>query len=396
MEAKLLDIGLSAEETESVMSLILQGKIVAATFELFGGDKKGKDTLAKLLRKEIKKLSSAPSAQLEDSLQELLLQNNSILNLVGETTHLMTTVAPMVLSLEIENKNLWTNSQLSHSKKTTTERGKNFRYNLLCHLGCENNPLFRCMVSKKVGDHNQIVAAHIIPALSRYDRLEYVGMTPESVDTPRNGLLLAFGIEQAFDKLQLSFIKNPNVLRDEFIMKIWDDDIRNNSIWKPKYALPQGKDFTIGEFDNMPLILGNHQPFKRAILFQSVQAKQRYNRKYPLTGYFSDNNNSDFALEFNSINSCVGRLKEFLNVAKNEIEDEIEQAEEAGEEEFDEEEDEEESEQEEGEKSAKPSSSSQQRSSSSSKNKSNNKSKKGLKKNKTNKRRSSKGSKSSR
>ena len=90
----------------------------------------------------------------------------------------------------------------------------------------------------------------------------------ESLGQRQYGLFLAVGIEKAFDKLQISFVKS-NPLKGDLYLRIWDETCRSTPLWP-------GCNVTIGDFDGCALSLGEHQPFKRCLSYQAYQAYQAY------------------------------------------------------------------------------------------------------------------------
>jgi len=251
---------------------------------------------------------------------QLILQNRAILSTVQATGSMISQIAPIVIHLESSNQNLWTSSQINYS----TKRNESFRKNLLRDLGYSVEPgqKYLCMVSRKSGNGDQVLAAHIAPASSNITKLSFIGMDSNDVRSSRNGLLLAFGFEKAFDALQLSFIKDPNPLSNKLVVKIWDSEIRNRSIWD--VSKPYGKkNYTIGSFEGRPLILGTHLPFKRALFFQALQAANKWNNlnDSKIVDYWSDNNNSPFAISYRGINNGMNNYENFLNVYRKELEE---------------------------------------------------------------------------
>ena len=89
-------------------------------------------------------------------------------------------------------------------------------------------------------------------------------MKESDVSNVRNGLLLCKGIEEAFDRLQLSFVKS-NPLSMDLFLKIWDDSCRSNPLYP-------GSTILIGGFDGSRLDLSAHKPFLRALSFQAYQS----------------------------------------------------------------------------------------------------------------------------
>ena len=187
---------------------------------------------------------------------------------------------PIVMNTSLKDHNLWTPSIVS------CRRNDDFRAELKKHLGYSRRAKVSCMVTKLKGNGEQVIAAHIVPCSSSPLKLKYIGMGKDDVNNVRNGLFLAFGIEKAFDKLQISFIKS-HPLKDELYLRIWDDKCRTTPLW-------EGHQQTIGDFDGRPLLLGSHNPFKRCLSYQAYQAhlNSYANEDTPL--YFGAPTNSDF------------------------------------------------------------------------------------------------------
>jgi hypothetical protein len=152
-----------------------------------------------------------------------------------------------------------------------------------------NANLVYCMVSGigSVGDN--IRAAHLVPAVSKPEILRQLSMRPSDVDDVRNGLLLARHIEAAYDKLEVSFVKNP-LLTDGLILKIWNPEL------KGKLIFPDSN-YKIGDFENAPLCLtfrngktGAHEPFMRALSYQAYMAYLKWNYGECPVDYSSDFN----------------------------------------------------------------------------------------------------------
>ncbi len=184
------------------------------------------------------------------------------------------------MNTSLKDHNLWTPSIVS------CRRNDDFRAELKKHLGYSRKAKVSCMVTKLKGNGEQVIAAHIVPCSSSPLKLKYIGMGKDDVNNVRNGLFLAFGIEKAFDKLQISFIKS-HPLKDELYLRIWDDECRTTPLW-------EGHQQTIGDFDGRPLLLGSHNPFKRCLSYQAYQAHLNIyaNEDTPL--YFGTPTNSDF------------------------------------------------------------------------------------------------------
>ena len=118
---------------------------------------------------------------------------------------------------------------------------------------------------------------HIIPDCKRscYEQLKSAGFTYDDVDSVRNALFLVDGIEKAFDKLWVGFVKNPNVLIDGLVMKVFNQDRCKDLI------LCNGSTEFVTEYDGRPLLLGNHTPLKTALFLHSYSAYLKFGASAP-------------------------------------------------------------------------------------------------------------------
>ena len=215
-----------------------------------------------------------------------------IANAITPIANAITPIANALCELMVEQNNLYSKSALGSEGKS--DRGETFRHDLLQSLGYnprKRNRSIACMVTGESGNGACVVAAHIVPARSKIRYLLFIGLTPEDVSSSRNGLLLSKNIENAFDALQLSFIRGPvpddsGAPMDGFTLKIWDDNCRNTPIWA-------GSDKLIGEYDGC-IALQRHNPFKRALSHQAYSAFLHFRHELnamvsPPSEYGSDN-----------------------------------------------------------------------------------------------------------
>jgi hypothetical protein len=143
-----------------------------------------------------------------------------------------------------------------------------------------------CMVSGELGTHLQVIAAHIHPHSSPIGTLNHAGLTRAEVESVRNGLLLAVGIEDAFDRLDVSFLPLSPLTPDRFVLKIWTPlglaasgaagkkgyhlgDARLLSLWTCKQPR------TIGSYEGRELLYGASSPLRRALSYQAWLAYDR-------------------------------------------------------------------------------------------------------------------------
>jgi hypothetical protein len=114
------------------------------------------------------------------------------------------------------------------------------------------------------GITGKVKVAHIIPNSSRAGVLSRLGLSSEfknslDLSRPLNLMVLNSAVEEAFDKLQLSFVPQDILNPNSFFLKIWDDSIRNSWI---------GNDF-----DNKPLkVPAGVMLSRRALSFQAYMA----------------------------------------------------------------------------------------------------------------------------
>ena len=147
-----------------------------------------------------------------------------------------------------------------------------------------------CMVSGQLGSEKQVICAHIHPHSSPIDILNYAGLTRAEVESERNGLLLAEGIEDAFDRLDLSFVPLSPLTPERYVMKIWTrvglaasgtlgkksyhpGDARSLPLWRSKKNPPP----SIGCCDGCELLYGvpPQPPLRRALSYQAWLAYDR-------------------------------------------------------------------------------------------------------------------------
>jgi hypothetical protein len=167
---------------------------------------------------------------------------------------------PTVMNLSFSRFNLWSHSAItSHGKRDNTTRG-----NLKKELGySKKSKTVKCMLTGVFGNNLQVVCGHIIPCTANEAKIEHLGLRLESLNTSPNLIFWAIAIERAYECLKISFVKAP--LADEYLLKIWDDNIRMEPIW-------EGSNRTIGEFENAPLDLGKRVVLTRGLSFQAIQA----------------------------------------------------------------------------------------------------------------------------
>lgn len=113
--------------------------------------------------------------------------------------------------------------------ETERSRTKNLRGAIFNKLGV-NNSTVTCWLT---GFNCAVKVAHILPDSARTDvlqRLELDAAFKNDTINPRNFLILAEAIEEAFDSMQISFCPNDVLNPTKLYLKIWNDEIRNQSV----------------------------------------------------------------------------------------------------------------------------------------------------------------------
>jgi len=167
---------------------------------------------------------------------------------------------------------------------TDRSRVRNLRSKLFNVLNLSDNTAC-CWVTGKIGD---VKVAHIIPDSARKIVLNRLGLTSDfknNLDTnhPLNLMLLDSSIEEAFDNLQLSFVPRDILNPCLFLLKIWDDSLRNN---------PE-----ISKYENHPLKVPDGVVLsRRALSFQTFIAYINSKRQNPSNACIDEP--ADFASEY--------------------------------------------------------------------------------------------------
>ena len=167
---------------------------------------------------------------------------------------------PILLDGVIANNNLWTPSKISGG------RDSEFRTKMMVCLGYskKKNKKPQCMVTGIRGNGDKVIAGHIIPCTSEKKKIAELGMELTDLNEVKNGVFWVTGIENAWERLQLSFIKS-NPLSKDLYMKIWDESIRNTPLYN-------GSTQFVGDFENHKLNLGDHIVMKRGFSYQAYQS----------------------------------------------------------------------------------------------------------------------------
>jgi HNH endonuclease len=147
--------------------------------------------------------------------------------------------------------------------------------------GGNENHTVTCMVTETVdratsiGSNRIVLCAHIIPKSAKsaknLEKLLNLGFIATDVDSIRNALFLVSGIEWAFDRLLLSFGRNPmNPLSDQLYLRIFDMTACET------LPLYEGSDQFVSSYNNRPLLLNGHEPFQTALCLHEFSCHMKY------------------------------------------------------------------------------------------------------------------------
>lgn len=140
----------------------------------------------------------------------------------------------------------------------------------------------KCMISGVESNlPDSICTMHILPPHTSSPRLlRMLKLQPEDLHSARNGLLLAHGIEQAFQQLEVSFVRKPCGDKNALVMKVWGAG-STHCTTRPLFKT--SKMLKVSGYHNAELKLnfvgdrsGCHKPFFRALAFQAFQAYQKW------------------------------------------------------------------------------------------------------------------------
>jgi hypothetical protein len=242
--------------------------------------------------------------KLDNKLAEFSQEQN---NKLAEVSHQLSVVNKKIDQLETITSEMFETifnefNAYQQMSETKASELNDLRTNFYKYCGFKNETA-ACMIS---GLNGKLKLAHILPRRTKQSIRESLGMEIEDMNSFRNLLLLACNIEDAFDRLKLSFIQK-NALDTTLILKIWDDSIRTQQIWP-------GSTQTIGMYEgsalNLSLPIGIYElePFRRCLSYQALMAIMT-NSKF--SELFSPPD--DFCSDIEAIPKYKAKRKTFLD-----------------------------------------------------------------------------------
>jgi len=174
----------------------------------------------------------------------------------------------------MEKLDIWSESKRSKSEQLS------FKAELIAFYKRQdpnNQHKLLCMALDTPLPRSQVRAAHIWKSCTRGDGLEAFGLDPNDVHSPRNGILLAEPIEQAFDVKSLCFTWDP--FKKELIIHVLDPALHTEEILSTgrTFATIHGQSLKCPS-DAIPFrrILSFHArlSFKRALQYRWITEEQ--------------------------------------------------------------------------------------------------------------------------
>jgi hypothetical protein len=145
----------------------------------------------------------------------------------AQSHRLLRFVAKRILERDVNELDIWT-----EGKRTRTEQGA-FKDALAAYYECAHADRpgeLNCMVLGRFLRRDTVRAAHIWKFCTQGRGLEAFGLEESDLGSPRNGLLVAEAIEQAFDIKRLCLLWDP--LGRRIVLHVLDPAL------KPEFVLP--------------------------------------------------------------------------------------------------------------------------------------------------------------
>jgi hypothetical protein len=212
---------------------------------------------------------------------------------------------------------------LINAPTSMTDRDDQFKNKLCDFYDCwkpDNEDYIRCMVLGIYFPQRLVIASHLFRRSNEYIAKNMVGI--DNIDDERNGLLMFQPLETAFDRFQISFIKNND--NDRFKLKLFDKTIRKKKLiefMKNPADLQMLEDAvnkkhcnyklnkTFGDINGYTIILSHrkrptNRPFNRCLNLQARLAwklaldKGWINNDYNFQDFWSDGMSLDEKMKF--------------------------------------------------------------------------------------------------
>ena len=273
--------------------------------------------------------TAATSASIHTLTEQTAATSASIHTLTEQTSASIHTLTELVQDTQeaVKEGNYMHLDPYNDMTATSIGKSNNLRSMFLNHYEL-NAETAQCMITKTFastasrGGQSSVILAHLLPRSTKMCVLDVLGMHTSNIDTIRNSLLLCKGIEEAFDRKQVSFVPVDDPFVDgQFKMMIWEDKFKTTPIY-------EGSLQTLGEFENAPLDLvvngTKHEVFRRVLSYQAYMACRHWFQYGNRKGLAVDCDTSEYSGSYqNSRRDFADRFRKALERELNEAGDDI-------------------------------------------------------------------------
>ena len=226
-------------------------------------------------------------------------QQQSVVPNVEQLLPLLTALPDLLREVGMSRKsrlNCWERESM---RTSGSKRSRHFRKKVIEYYKRASNSgkKVKCQILNEYILKNEaeneatgIIAAHIWKASTRGHGLEDFGLEPEKVNSPRNGLFLTKGLEEAFGHQQVCFLYN--LLENKIVLWVADTSLMNKTI-AGSGKTTDGSDMKFSVVHQQPLLCPpNCLPFRRLLSWharltlelrpQTVQAR-RFKSAYDIS-----------------------------------------------------------------------------------------------------------------
>ena len=184
---------------------------------------------------------------------------------------------------EVEMADVWSESKRSKSEQAPFKDSLITTYQRVGPPHSSGAPQVFCMVLDKPLIKSKVIASHLWKH-AEAKRLPIIGLDETDVNDPRNGLLLAKSIVEAFDIKHVCFLYNP--INQQFTFRVLNPDLLTKPISTTDPKIPGDHNYTdtFGSLNNQPLhLLNGVFPYKRVLGFHARRAFKFARRAHWIT-----------------------------------------------------------------------------------------------------------------
>ena len=161
--------------------------------------------------------------------------------------------------------------------------------------GISNTVIMESAVSSRQSQ-NPVNVLRLVPSTANVKTRESLRYMNADMDSLCNTLLLCRGIRQAFNEKLVSFVPTDNPFSSSrYKLHVWMEATMAEPIY-------EGASQSIGDFDGLPLDLtvgaAQHNPFRRALSYQTLRAFSTWGRELGVRVLPVDNATSEYVRSY--------------------------------------------------------------------------------------------------